>query len=109
MAPNGRSIIGLFVGLALVVAFAVARLRLPKFPLHPVMFLAWNTWTAGEIASAFLFGWLIKVGIVKYSGNAGYQKGKPFMFGVIAGSLLASLFPALIGLVYYQITGEIPK
>ena len=43
MSPKGPCLIGFGGGLAVVLAFAAIRLRWPKWPLHPVLFLVWGT------------------------------------------------------------------
>ena len=87
----------------------MGRLRFPSFPLHPVMFLVWNTWMGNMFAWSLLAGWLIKIVVTKYGGHVIYQKVKPLMFGFIAGEIFGALVPVIIGALYYFITGDIPK
>lgn len=47
MSPDPSCLIGFAAGLGLVLAFAAARLRLPKWPLHPILFLVWCSWGEG--------------------------------------------------------------
>jgi hypothetical protein len=54
-------------------------------------------------------GWAIKVLVTKYGGASWYQRLKPFMFGLIAGEMLGGLMPMVVGLVYWLVTGQLPK
>lgn len=107
--PAEGAVMWTLAGLALVLAFGVARLRLPWWPLHPLIFLVWGTYPIGLFGGAFLIGWAIKAGIIKTMGAEGYHKTKPFMIGMIAGDLMAALVWMLIGVVYYLYTGQPPQ
>lgn len=109
LSPNRICMISLLVGLALVFLLTAGRLRFPKWPLHPVLLLTWSTEPLLRMCSAFLVGWFIKVIVVKYGGRGAYQRFKPVMLGLIAGEILGVIFPMLIGVVYYLITGDQPK
>ena len=109
MSPAPSSVIGFGVGLTLVLAFVAARLRLPKWPLHPVLFLVWSSYPGKWLAASFLAGWAIKVLVTKYGGAPLYQRLKPLMFGLIAGEMLGGLTPIMVGLVYWLVTGQLPK
>ncbi len=39
-----------FAGVALVLGFSVCRLRYSWWPLHPIMFLVWGTWTMSRFS-----------------------------------------------------------
>ncbi|NQT92471.1 MAG: hypothetical protein HQ559_06905 [Lentisphaerae bacterium] len=109
MAPD-KGMLGAFaVGISLVLVFTGCRLRFPKWPLHPIMFIVWTSYPGKAFAWSFLAGCLIKSLVIKYGGPAAYQKLKPLMFGLIAGEMLGGTIPALVGLIYYLITGEVPK
>ncbi len=108
-SPDAKYGLYFAVGLGLFLLFTAGRLRFPKWPLHPVIFLLWSTYFAHVFAASFFAGWLIKTLVTKYGGAAGYQKLKPFMFGLIAGDMLGGIIPILVGFVYYFVTGQIPK
>ena len=96
------------IGLAAVLLTAFARLRLPWWPIHPVLFLVWATYPIQQLGGAFLIGWIVKASIVKTMGARGYHSTKPLMIGLIAGDLLGGMFWIVVGLVYYFTTGQTP-
>lgn len=105
--PNNLGWLGL--GAGLVLATAVARLRLPWWPIHPVLFVFWGTYPCAQFWFSFLLGWLIKAAVVKVSGAKGYHAVKPMMIGVIGGELTAGMLWLLWGAAYYFWTGLQPK
>lgn len=107
--PNKLALTTFGVGAALVLVFSALRLRFAGWPLHPVMFLVWSTYSGQCFAQSFVVGWLIKSSVMKYGGASIYQKLKPVMFGVIAGEMLGGMVPMVVSLVYYLVTGDQPK
>jgi hypothetical protein len=95
-------------GFVLVIVFAVLRLRVPWWPLHPVLFLIWATYPLAAMSHSFLIGWMVKAGSVRFGGHRLVEKLKPFMVGVIAGEILGALLFMIVGAVYYFATGEKP-
>lgn len=108
MIPNRGCMILLAIGLFLVLSFSAIRLRWPKWPIHPVLFVFWGTFPSHIYFASFLLGWAIKVGVSKYGGIKLYQKLKPLMIGLIAGEIAAALLCSLISIGYHLITGETP-
>jgi len=96
------------LGVVLVIAAAAARLRLPWWPIHPVMFLVWGTYPMTVFAFSFLIGWLVKLGVMRSTGARGYQAVRPMMIGIIAGELLAGLLWIAIGGIYFLVEGKTP-
>jgi hypothetical protein len=109
MSPKAPCLIGFGSGLAIVLAFAALRLRWPKWPLHPVLFLVWGTYAGQQFGASFLAGWGVKVVVTRYGGASWYQRLKPLMFGLIAGEMLGGLAPMAVGFVYWLTTGLPPK
>lgn len=105
---NGKAVSWLAIGLVLVVVCAVARLRLPWWPLHPVIFLVWGTYAMAVTAFSFMIGWAIKATVMKFMGTRGYRKVLPLMVGIIAGEVVAAIGWALVGAAYYFITHTAP-
>jgi len=109
VTPDSTSVLAFSIAFGLVLLFSAARLRFPRWPLHPVLFLILGTFQSRTLAFSFLLGWLIKVVVTKYGGASAYQRLKPLMIGVIAGDMLGGLTPMIIGAIYYFVTGEPPK
>jgi hypothetical protein len=109
MAPNKTLMVSFIIGISLVLLFSFGRMRFPKWPLHPVIFLVWSTYPGMRFCGSFFIGWAIKWLVVKYGGENIYRKLKPLMYGIIAGDMLSGGIPAGIGLVYYFVTGEVPR
>jgi len=108
MSPHKQGLAFFGGTLILVVGISMLRLRFVKWPIHPVMFLTWNTFSGNSFYQSFLLGWIIKVTVTKYGGANIYQKVKPLMFGVIAGEMLGGLLPMIVSAIYYAITKEPP-
>jgi len=109
MEPYPSGLIGFGAGLLLVLLFTAARLRFPRWPIHPIIFVAWWGYASWNFYFSFLLGWAIKAAVTKYGGAKIYQKLKPFMVGLISGEVLMALLPVLVGAIYYFITGNPPK
>jgi hypothetical protein len=93
------------IGVALVLGCSYLRLRFPRWPLHPLVFLVWGTpWTVAY-APSFLLGWFIKGVIMKYGGQSFYHRARPFFVGLVAGEFLAAIFWAVYAVGYYFTTG----
>ncbi len=96
------------LGVVLVLATAIARLRLPWWPLHPVLFVVWCTYPITQFAFSFLIGWAIKAAVMRGGGARGYQALRPLMVGIIAGELFMGILWIGVGAMYYWITGLAP-
>jgi len=92
------------LALALTLGCAVARYRLPWWPLHPIFFLLLGTWQCQMLAFSFLLGWAVKSLVTRYGGHGMFQRFKPLMFGFVAGEMLASLLITVHGALYFCIT-----
>jgi len=101
ISPDLETYGWLGLGAGLVIVFAMARLRLPWWPLHPVIFLVWGTYPANRMWFSFLLGWLIKVAITKFGGARAFRATLPLMVGVIAGEILAAIGWTIAGAIAY--------
>jgi hypothetical protein len=106
--PNKSFATFLVTGFVLFSVCAFLRMRFPKWPLHPILFLTWFTYPLMCIHTSFLIGWAMKSLIVKFGGANAYQRVKPLMVGLIAGDLTGGLIFMIAGAVYYFITGYPP-
>jgi hypothetical protein len=95
-------------GLAVTVLTAVAALRLPWWPLHPVAFLIWGTYPSNRFAFCFFLACFLKAAVMQLGGPRAYQRIIPLMVGVIAGEVFVSFFFLALGAVYFLTTGLNP-
>ena len=93
------------IGLFLVLGCSYLRLRFPRWPLHPVMFLVWGTPWMVEYAPCFLMAWLIKSLVLKYGGRRTYQNSRTFFVGLIVGEVAAAMVWVAVPVLYYIGTG----
>lgn len=107
--PDRGAFLWLGIGAGLTAGAALARLRLPWWPIHPVLFLVWGTYPNAKFFGSFLIGWAIKAAIVRTVGAKGYHGLKPFMVGIIAGELISGLAWMAVGAVYFFATNQVPK
>jgi hypothetical protein len=106
--PSGKLMAGFAIAFVLFLVLSFARLRLPGWPIHPVLLLLWTTYPASRLAPSFLLGFLVKWLVVKYGGDKAYRKLKPVMLGLVAGDMLFGLSTSIIGGIYYAATGVAP-
>ncbi len=109
MAPNLKVLPWFVLGLGLVLLFTLGRLRFPKWPVHPVMFLFWTTFPALWIFPSFLVGWMVRTLITRFGGGTAYRMLRPLMFGLAAGEILGAVIPLFFGWIYYLHFHEFPK
>ncbi len=107
--PHLGGMIGFFSAFSLVLLFTFCRMRFPRFPLHPVLFLVLGSYQSRYMGFSFFLGWAIKGFVVKYGGAHLYNKLKPLMIGLIAGEMVAGAVTMAIGAIYYWVNGEPPK
>ncbi len=108
-APITTSLGWAAFGMAMVLLFAAARMRLAWWPLHPVLFLLVGSYPAAMMSFSFLLGWLVKSVTMRLAGVKGYRLVMPFMVGMIAAELLAALAMLGVGALYYGVTGSTPQ
>jgi hypothetical protein len=86
--PDLNAVVGVLAGVAVTVVLGVMRLRFWWWPLHPIGYLASNTWGAQWWFIPFFIGWVAKVLVTRYGGLQLYRRIIPFAVGLIAGDLL---------------------
>lgn len=95
-------------GFGLALALSICRIKFPKWPLHPVMFLVMLGYSIRCFWFSFLLGWLLKAAITRFGGAKFYRDLKPLFIGALAGELMGALVPVVYGLIYFAITKESP-
>ncbi|MCG8449206.1 MAG: hypothetical protein MI725_06455, partial [Pirellulales bacterium] len=96
------------VGAATVLLFAVARLRIAWWPLHPVMFLVLGMWIMAMLGFSCLLGWFLKTLIVRLGGTRALRLILPMAVGVIAADLAGAMLWMIVGTIFFTITGTTP-
>ncbi|MDX9979528.1 MAG: hypothetical protein RBU25_05695 [Lentisphaeria bacterium] len=94
-----------FVG---VLVFAFLRLRIPRWPFHPCLFLIWATYPLAVMSQSFLIGWIIKRFAVKYGGAKVVNRLKPLAIGVIAAEIFGALVFMVVGAIYFWVQEKNP-
>jgi hypothetical protein len=82
-----NAILGTGAGAAVAIALGMLRLRFWWWPLHPVGYLAANSWGMHWFYSAFLIGWIAKSLVTRYGGLRLYRQTVPIAIGLIGGEL----------------------
>lgn len=95
-------------GVIAVLFFSFLRLRVPWWPLHPVMFLLWATYPMSMTCHSFFLGWMLKKAAVRFGGIRMARVLRPLMIGIIAGEILAAVIFMIVGFLYYLDTGQKP-
>ncbi len=108
ITPDTSALTWVGLGLGLYLLVALARVRVPWWPLHPVVFLVWGTWAMGNFSISFFLGWAIKTAVVRLGGARAYRQVIPLAIGVIAGELCAALMWSVIGAIYFAGTHHTP-
>lgn len=106
--PDGDWIGWLAAGGAITLVLATLRLRVGRWPIHPLLLLLWGSHAANVSYQAILIGWFVKTLVVTYGGGRVYQRGKSFSIGLVAGELVAGGVVIALGFLYYWGTGAQP-
>lgn len=84
-------------GFAFTVLLALARARIPWWPLHPVGYAMANTLTMSLIWVPFFIAWAIKAAVLRYGGHAIYRRTVPFFIGLVVGDFISGGLWTLMG------------
>ncbi|MEM6459651.1 MAG: DUF6785 family protein [Planctomycetota bacterium] len=106
--PDAGALLWLGLGVVLVVGCASARLRLPWWPIHPVLFLVLGTSPAIRVGWSFLIGWAIRQAVLRLGGVRAFHATLPLAVGAIAGELLAAVGWQAAGLATHFFTDRSP-
>jgi hypothetical protein len=106
MAPSPKHLAAFLITVLITFAVAFGRLKYAWWPLHPVIFVFFGGHQGMLMSFSFGLGFLIKLFVTKYGGGRMYQRCKPMMIGLIAGTLVAEFIPMIVGTIYYFISGK---
>lgn len=92
-----------------VTALLVAlRSRVLWFPLHPLGYALFGSWTMIVFWFACLVAWLCKVFILRYGGMKVYAWARPFFLGMVLGEFTMAVLWTLPSLAYRTPTPAMP-
>ena len=77
------------MGAGIMLLLTLARQRLLWWPLHPIGFVAGNTWILNSVWFNIFLAWLIKTLVLKYAGPAGYRASRWFFLGMFIGHIVS--------------------
>jgi hypothetical protein len=86
--PEWGGICAIGVGALVTMALSYLRVNFLGFPLHPVGYLAANSWGMHLNWMTFLIGWLIKTAVTRYGGLELYRRLLPLFLGMIVGDMV---------------------
>ena len=86
--PDAGGIFAIGVGGLVTLILSLLRVNFLGFPLHPVGYLAANSWGMHLNWITFLIGWLIKASVTRYGGLRLYRALLPLFLGMIIGDML---------------------
>jgi hypothetical protein len=86
--PDAGGLFAIGVGALVTVALSALRYQFLGFPLHPVGYLAANSWGMHLHWISFFLGWLIKASITRYGGLRLYRLLMPLFLGMIVGDMV---------------------
>jgi len=105
---NGTFLFWAGLGLVSALLLSYLRLRIPRWPLHPVLLLVWGTYPISWLSHSFLLGFIVKFLVVRLGGTRGYNAVKPAMIGLIVGEVAGAFLWMIVGLIYHFTTGYTP-
>ncbi len=106
--PDRASMIGFGTMFLLFLGLSALRLRIPYWPLHPVLLLVSGQGEAYRYVGPYLLGCAIKHLVLKYGGEKVYKRVIPIFIGMIAGEMGFGLLTTIVGAIYYFVTGTSP-
>jgi hypothetical protein len=70
-------------GALLMTIFTVVHYRIPWWPLHPIGFPVYATWTSMITFMSIFLVWLAKTALLRMGGMALHERAKPFFVGLL--------------------------
>jgi len=96
--PDLGAVLAFGAGAGVAIWLGLMRLRFWWWPLHPLGYIAANTWGMHFYYMPFLIGWACKSLVVRYGGLRLYRQTMPLATGLLVGDLLNSGLWAVIAL-----------
>lgn len=93
------AVLAIAVGALVTVALGMLRLRFLWWPLHPLGYIAANTWGMFYYYMPFMIGWALNSLVIRYGGLRLYRQTVPLAVGLVVGDMLNPTLWALASLV----------
>ncbi len=86
--PDANAAAAMLAGAAVAMTLGILRLRLWWWPLHPLGYIAANSWGMTYNSMPFFLGWACKSLVTRYGGLRLYRQTIPLAIGCVVGDLL---------------------
>jgi len=90
-------VMAVMTGSAVCLVLAFLRFRFLWWHLHPVGYMAANSWGMHIYWSPFFMGWLAKSAMLRYGGIKYYRRALPVFIGLIVGDMIHGGISSIIG------------
>ena len=88
-ATNWQGVTAMGVGGSVAMILAALRSRFLWWPLHPIGYMAANSWGMHWNWGSLTVGWLIKVILLRYGGLRLFRQAVPLFIGLVVGDMLS--------------------
>ena len=89
-------------GFFLALALSALRLRLGRFPMHPLGYAVAPSWGMANLWSCVFLAWVAKTVILRSAGLKGYRRASPFFLGLVLGEFVCGAGWTLLGVLFDQ-------
>lgn len=100
-APSEGFLLWGGVGAGLVLAVGALRMRVPRFPLHPLPLLLLGSWVMSRFWFSFFVGWAIKTALLKIGGAPLFERARPLFIGIVIGQAVVATFWVIFNIAYF--------
>lgn len=90
--PNSGKMKTLLLGAAIGLLIVFMRQHFYWWPLHPIGWMAGDTWMSNYIFGSIFVVWVIKAAFLKFGGVPLFRKGKPVFLGMVFGANFGMAF-----------------
>ena len=94
-----NGIIALITGFVGYCVLAIAKVKIPGFPLNPVAYAMMGSWSLMWIWSGAMLSWAVKVIILRFGGMKVFLNALPFFLGLILGDCIVGTIWCIVSLI----------
>jgi uncharacterized protein DUF6784/uncharacterized protein DUF6785 len=88
-STDGAGLTAMGTGALVALALAALRSCFLWWPLHPIGYMAANSWGMHWNWGSFTLGWLLKVLLLRYGGLRAFRAAVPCFIGLVVGDMLS--------------------